>query len=63
MNREKYIKVRLSEAEHKRLAECADSLGITMSELIREMIKNLPPVVAIPPHANLSDIAWGSWRR
>lgn len=63
MNREKYIKVRLSETEHQRLSECADSLGITMSELIREMVKNLPPVVAIPPNANPSDIAWGSWRR
>ena len=48
MSREKYNKVRLSEAEHKRLAECANSLGITMSELIREMVKNLPPVVASP---------------
>ncbi len=46
MSREKYLKVRLSEAEHQRLAECANSLGITMSELIREMVKNLPPVVA-----------------
>ncbi len=57
ISREKYIKVRLSEAEHQRLAEYADNLGITMSELIREMVKNLPLIVAIPPNANLSDLA------
>ena len=37
--RDKYIRVRLSEAEYKRLKEMAEKKETTMSQLIRELVR------------------------
>jgi antitoxin component of RelBE/YafQ-DinJ toxin-antitoxin module len=41
MERKKTIRVRLSDIEHEALKKYAESLGLTMSEVLRDYVKTL----------------------
>ncbi len=57
MSRDKFIKIRLSEQEHKRLKAFSEAQGVPMSEILRDFVKQLPTPGNIAIEPNPSDIA------
>lgn len=57
MSRDKFIKIRLSEQEHKRLKAFAEAQGVPMSEILRDFVKQLPTPGNTAIEPNPTDLA------